>query len=237
MAVDINRMCELALYRVQFAVASMAFAATRDLVTDDRLRSAALMDLQEANSLLESAELDAQMEADSRAYWEEVRVEEEARLEAEAEQRLFRDTHTWQEAVVLNYPDAASPTARAAAAIHDYFVAVDEATFAYDCARNPEGVEQAVFDGRSREARELMIAALSLLKDSQIKTVLRSNRGRDLDGSSYAATDLNEVRVWRDKYAQLTISGVEQAREAHRQARWARREEQGQGSDPFAVLH
>lgn len=236
MAADINRMCELALYRVQFSVASMAFAATCDLVTDERLLSASRIEMEEAESLLESAEADAHLEQQEREFWEEFRVGEEARLEAEAERQHFRATHTWQQAVVLNYPDL-SPVDRAAAAIHDYFVASDDALFAYDCGRNPEGIEQAVFDEREREAQELMVAALSLLKDSQVKAVLRSNRGRDLDGSSYPATDVNEVRVWRDKYAQLTISGVEQAREASRQARWARRQEQGQGSDPFVALH
>lgn len=237
MAADINRMCELALYRVQFSVASMAFAATCDLVTDERLLSASRIEMEEAESLLESAELDAHLEEQQRERWEEIRVEEEARLEAEAERRHFRATHTWQQAVVLNYPDSVSPVDRAAAAIHDYFVASDEALYAYDCGRNPEGIEQSVFNEREHEARELMVAALSLLKDSQVKAVLRSNRGRDLDGSSYPATDVNEVRVWRDKYAQLTISGVEQAREASREARWARRQEQGQGSDPFVALH
>ena len=118
----------------------------------------------------------------------------------------------------LEYPHAGSPVERAAAAIHDYLVAGDDATFAYDCARNPDGIEQSVFNDRHRDSRDLMLAALSLLKASEAKAVLRFNRGRDLDGSSYAATDMNEVRAWREASAHLTIAGVDAKRRGSRGA-------------------
>lgn len=202
---DLNSMCNLAALRVSAFIAQQGYNATIALVSDRLLHDAAKREMDEVQERLEHAEFEAYLEQQQDEWWaeESARIADEKR--AEEADREFRDTHTWQQYVLSCYPGEA--LARAGRTIKAYVDAGWSVTYGYDCNSNPEGISEEDLYKVEDEARQLMLAALSMLADVEIEAAIQGNKNRDFDGTSFTVTDLGEVQRWRAEHGHLTISG------------------------------
>jgi hypothetical protein len=205
MAINIGSMCNLATLRVGALIAQMGLDATVALSSDVRLHDAAKRDLDEAKMLLEYAEVDAALELEAQMFWEDQDAIDRAEAVEEAAWREYRDTHTWQQHVALLHPGD-NARDRASSAINLAIDAGRAAEFWYSVSEG-EIAPQEDLQRLEGEARELMMAALSLLPDADAEVAIEGNKDRDFDNTEFTVTSIDEVRAWRANKAHLTISG------------------------------
>lgn len=123
---------------------------------------------------------------------------EEARIAREAisEEKLWRESHSWQDAVKRAYPDV-SLVQRARDAVQAYLSSSRISEYSYSDTINPEGISSDALSASEDDDSNMMMASLSMLSDEGILLVVLANLNQEHDGSTFPVATVSKVRKWQ----------------------------------------